>query len=57
MTLFWKKMRNPLFIKSVIMLLQLTWKYFRPFIESKASLQHAAILPAVRLFTGTANAD
>ena len=56
MTLFWKKMRNPLFIKSVIMLLQLTWKYFRPFIESKASL-HAAILPAVRQFTGTANAD
>jgi len=53
MTLFWKRMRNPLFVKSAIMLLQLIWKYFRPFIQSKA----ASLQAAVRLFTGAASGD
>jgi hypothetical protein len=57
MTLFWKRMRNPLFVKSAIMLLQLIWKYFRPFIQSKAASLQAAVLPAVRLFTGAASGD
>ena len=46
-------MRNPLFVKSAIMLLQLIWKYFRPFIQSKA----ASLQAAVRLFTGAASGD
>jgi hypothetical protein len=54
MTLFWKRMRNPLFVKSALMLLQLIWKYF---IQSKAASLQAAILPAVRLFTGAASGD
>ena len=53
MTLFWKRMRNPLFVKSAIMLLQLIWKYFRPFIQSKA----ASLQAAVRLFTGAASGE